>query len=75
MRKPAFCNDVMFRQRAFMGAREGRYGCTRGPIMAFESRAISARVTKQIVTIFSKTCDNTFYYIFMRKQRRRSALR
>ena len=26
--------------------------------MGFESRAISARVTKQIVTIFSKTCDN-----------------
>ena len=25
--------------------------------MSFESRAISARVTKQIVTIFSKTCD------------------
>ena len=23
----------------------------------FESRTISARVTKQIVTIFSKTCD------------------
>ena len=41
-----------------MDAREGRYGCTRGRIMGFESRAISARVTKQIVTIFSKTCDN-----------------
>ena len=27
--------------------------------MGFESRAISARVTKQIVTIFSKTCDNS----------------
>ena len=26
--------------------------------MGFETRAISARVTKQIVTIFSKTCDN-----------------
>ena len=25
--------------------------------MGFESRAISAWVTKQIVTIFSKTCD------------------
>ena len=44
-----------------MDAREGRYGCTRGPIMGFESRAISARVTKQIVTIFSKTCDKRFY--------------
>ena len=29
--------------------------------MGFESRAISARVTKQIVTIFSKTCDNSGY--------------
>ena len=29
--------------------------------MGFESRAISARVTKQIVTIFSKTCDNKVY--------------
>ena len=48
----------MFRQRAVMGTREGRYGCTRGPIMGFESRAISAQVTKQIVTMFSKTCDN-----------------
>ena len=26
--------------------------------MGFESRAISARVTKQIATIFSQTCDN-----------------
>ena len=49
-----------------MGAREGRYGCTRGPIMGFESRAISARVTKQIVTIFSKTCDNSIYYRFFK---------
>ena len=40
-----------------MGAGEGRYGCTRGPIMGFESRAISAWVTKQIFTIFSKKCD------------------
>ena len=31
--------------------------------MGFESRAISARVTKQIVTIFSKTCDNSLHYI------------
>ena len=30
--------------------------------MGFESQAISARVTKQIVTIFSKTCDNSFYF-------------
>ena len=31
--------------------------------MGFESRAISAQVTKQIVTIFCKTCDSTVYYI------------
>ena len=30
--------------------------------MGFESRAISARVTKQIVTIFSKTCDKLFLF-------------
>ena len=29
--------------------------------MGFESRAILARVTKQIVTIFSKTCDKHVY--------------
>ena len=28
--------------------------------MGFESRAISARVTRHIVTIFSNTCDTTF---------------
>ena len=50
-------------QRAVIGAREGQYGCTRGPIMGFESRAILARVTKQIVTIFSKTCDNLYINI------------
>ena len=32
-----------------MGAREGRYGCTRGPIMGFEPRAISARVLLVLV--------------------------
>ena len=42
-----------------MGAREGRYGCMRGPIMRFESRAISARITKHIVNIFCKTCDKS----------------
>ena len=31
--------------------------------MGFESRAISARVTKQVVTIFSKTCDKSGYHI------------
>ena len=31
--------------------------------MDLESRAISARVTKQIVTIFSKACDNISYVI------------
>ena len=44
-----------------MGAREGRYGCTRGPIMGFESRAISARVTKQFVTILVKHVIIGFY--------------
>ena len=33
--------------------------------MGFESRAISAQVTKQIVTIFSKTCDKiSFWYLY-----------
>ena len=32
--------------------------------MGFESRAISARVTKQFVTIFSKTCDNDVLLTF-----------
>ena len=31
--------------------------------MDLESRAISARVTKQIVTIFSKACGNKRYYL------------
>ena len=30
--------------------------------MGFESRAILARVTKQIVIIFSKTCDKVLYF-------------
>ena len=29
--------------------------------IAFASRAISARVTEQIVTIYSKTCYNKYY--------------
>ena len=52
--------DVKLRQRVEMDSREGRYGCKRGPIWAdsdLESRAISARVTKHIVTIFNKACD------------------
>ena len=32
--------------------------------MGFESRAISARVTKQIVTFFSKTCDKSYLLNF-----------
>ena len=40
--------------RADMGSRERAD-------MDLESRAISARVTKQIVTIFSKACDNIKY--------------
>ena len=31
--------------------------------MGFESRALSGRVTKQIVTIFSQTCDKMIYFI------------
>ena len=30
-------------------------------ITGFESRALSARVTKLIVTIYSKTCNNVLY--------------
>ena len=37
-------------------------GSRKRAVMNLESRAISARVTKQIVTIFSKACDN-YYYI------------
>ena len=44
-----------------MGAREGRYGYTQGPIMGFESRAISAWVTKQIVTILVKRDNNVYF--------------
>ena len=40
--------------RADMGSRERAD-------MDLESRAISARVTKQIVTIFSKACDKPIY--------------
>ena len=54
-------------------ASEGQYGCTRGliwvhvkadmgsregTVMGLESQAVSARVTKHFVTIFSKTCNN-----------------
>ena len=35
--------------------------------MCSETRAITDRVTKQIVTIFSKTFNNTFKYIFSRQ--------
>ena len=45
--------------------RAGRYRCMSGPIsmheqsaVGSEKRAITDRVTKQIVTIFSKTCNN-----------------
>ena len=36
--------------------------------MGFESRAISARVTKQIVTIFSKICDKDCYLLALYKE-------
>ena len=39
-----------------MHARADMGSCKRAD-MDLESRAISARVTKQIVTIFSKVCD------------------
>ena len=42
---------VMDHARADMGSRERAF-------MSLESRAISARVTKLIVTIYSKTCNN-----------------
>ena len=32
--------------------------------MGLESRAVSARVTKQIVTIYSKTCNKSIYISF-----------
>ena len=56
------------------GACEGRYGCLRGPIwlhmravigscgrtvMGLASQAVSARITKHFVTIFSKACNNS----------------
>ena len=46
----------------FAATRSGRYGCTSGPISMYEQSAMGSetlavmdRVTKQIVTIFSKT--------------------
>ena len=77
LRRHDIC-DVMFRQRADMdharadmgahegryGSREGRYGFTRAGLLAFVSRAISARVTKQIMAIYSKTCDKLFLTCF-----------
>ena len=66
-------NDVIYDAK---GTREGRYGCSRGPILAHAraemgsreravmglgSRAVSARVTKHFVTIFSKTCNKRQY--------------
>ena len=50
--------------------RSGRYGCTSGPIsmheqsaMGSETRAIMDRVTEQIVSIFSKTCNKRIYHM------------
>ena len=49
-----------------MDAREGRYGFMRADmgsrgrdVMGLESRAVSARVIKHFVTIFSKTCNKS----------------
>ena len=62
-------NDVIYFAE---GADEGLYGCMRGPIwfhvrvnmgsheravMCLAPRAVSARVAKHFVTIFSKTCN------------------
>ena len=49
-----------------MGANEGRYGCTQGPIMGFESRPISAQVTKQLLLFLIKYVIRhiRFCYIF-----------
>ena len=64
-------NDVIYDGD---GAAKGLYGCTGGliwvharadigsrerAIMGLESQAVSARVTKHFVTIFSKTWNNT----------------
>ena len=68
--------DVMFRQRADMDPRgpiwvraktdmdhaRADMGSRERADMAFASRAISARVTKQTVTIYSKTCDKCIYH-------------
>ena len=58
------------------GSPEGQCGCTRGliwvhvwadmgsherAVMALESRAVSVRVTKHFVTIYSKTCNKLIY--------------
>ena len=66
-------NDVIYDAE---GTREGRYGCSRGPIwhharaeigpreraaMGLGSRAVSARVTKHFVTIFSKRSNKRQY--------------
>ena len=58
-------NDVIYYAD---GACEGRYECMGGPtranmgsrewvVMGLKSRAVSARVTKHLVTMFSKTCN------------------
>ena len=44
-----------------MDAQEGDMGSREWADMDLESRAISALVTKQIVTIYSKACDNYKY--------------
>ena len=59
---------MLLRERADMGARAIRDRCTSDPIsmheqsaMGWETRAITDRVTKQIVTIFSKTCNKNCF--------------
>ena len=43
--------------RADMGALEGQYGFTQAGCYVFGIREVSAKLTKHIVTIFSKPCD------------------
>ena len=66
---PSGLNNIIYDTE---GTHQCRYGCRRGQVwvhmranvgshertvMALESQAISAQVTKYFVTIFSKTCN------------------
>ena len=47
--------------RADIGSREDDMSSREWADMGLESQAVSARVTKHFVTVFSKTCNNTKY--------------